>query len=185
MKKLLASLFAVIVLFSSCEKPLAERKELDVDVVDGKFTGYVYNYGFCEEPNYWYRFEYYQQRILTFQIPEEKLAKLTPEELSHTCLHYPLRWDLLPGTALVLCLSFMKISGLMFRTGLRDRYNCCIQNSFSQCSWLKNATDLKFVIADYLLNFLLLHNDVEVFQEFRVVGVLNIGEDVPGRESLV
>ena len=93
MKKLIAVLSAGISLLCSCEKPLAERKELDVDVVDGKFTGYVYNYGFCEEPNYWYRFENYQQRIDTFQIPEENLAKLTTEGLSHTCLYYPLRWD--------------------------------------------------------------------------------------------
>ena len=110
MKKLLASLFAVIALLSSCEKPLAERKELDVDVVDGKFTGYVYNYGFCEEPNYWYRFENYQQRIDTFQIPEENLAKLTTEGLSHTCLYYPLRWDFIawdgPGALLKLYENF-------------------------------------------------------------------------------
>jgi hypothetical protein len=110
MKKLLTSLFALIALFSSCEKPLAERKELDVDVVDGKFTGYVYNYGFCEEPNYWCCFENYQQRIDTFQIPEENLAKLTTEVLSHTCMYYPLRWDFIawygPGALLKLYENF-------------------------------------------------------------------------------
>lgn len=93
MKKFIAVLSAVIVLLFSCEKPLAEGESLDRDVVDGKFTGYVYNYGFCEEPNYWYQFENYQQRIDEFQIPEEALAKLTTEGLSHTCMYYPLRWD--------------------------------------------------------------------------------------------
>ena len=110
MKKLIAVLSAGISLLCSCEKPLAERKELDVDVVVGKFTGYVYNYGFCEEPNYWSRFENYQQRIDTFQIPEENLAKLTTEGLSHTCLYYPLRWDFIawdgPGALLKLYENF-------------------------------------------------------------------------------
>lgn len=93
MKKFIAVLSAVIVLLFSCEKPLAEGESLDRDVVDGKFTGYVYNYGFCEEPNYWDRFENYQQRIDTFQIPDEAMSKLTTEGLSHTCMYYPLRWD--------------------------------------------------------------------------------------------
>lgn len=93
MKKLIVLLSAIFTISFSCEKPLVESSKLDVNVVDGEFTGYVYNYGFCEDPNYWNRFENYQQRIDTFQIPDEAMSKLTTEGLSHTCMYYPLRWD--------------------------------------------------------------------------------------------
>ena len=71
------------------------RDELDVPVVEGEFTGYVYKYGYCNEPNFWYQFEEYQERIDMFQIPDEDMQKLTTEGLSHTCMYYPLRKDML------------------------------------------------------------------------------------------
>lgn len=78
------------------------RDELDVPVVEGEFTGYVYKYGYCNEPNFWYQFEEYQERIDMFQIPDEDMQKLTTEGLSHTCMYYPLRKDMLAyGCALM------------------------------------------------------------------------------------
>lgn len=74
--------------------PQIPRDELDVPVVEGEFTGYVYDYGYCNEPNFWYQFEEYQQRIDMFQIPDEDMQKLTTEGLSHTCMYYPLRKDM-------------------------------------------------------------------------------------------
>ena len=71
------------------------RDELDVPVVEGEFTGYVYKYGYCNEQNFWHQFEEYQQRIDMFQIPDEDMAKLTTEGLSQTCMYYPLRKDML------------------------------------------------------------------------------------------
>lgn len=74
-----------------------ERKpvsDLDQPMVEGEFTGYVYKYGFCNEPYFWHQFENYQQRIDMFQIPEEAMEKLTTEGLAQTCMYYPLRRDM-------------------------------------------------------------------------------------------
>lgn len=78
------------------------RDELDVPVVEGEFTGYVYKYGYCNEPNFWYQFEEYQERIDMFQIPDEDMQKLTTEGLSHTCMYYPLRKDMLAYTCALM-----------------------------------------------------------------------------------
>lgn len=69
------------------------RDELDLPVVEGKFDGYVYDYGYCNEPNFWHQFKSFQERVDMFQIPDENLMKLTTEGLSHTCMYYPLRMD--------------------------------------------------------------------------------------------
>ena len=69
-------------------------EELDIPVVEGEFTGYVYDYGYCNAPDFWYQFGDYQERIDMFQIPDEAMAKLTTEGLSRTCMYYPIRKDM-------------------------------------------------------------------------------------------
>lgn len=93
------------------------RDELDVPVVEGEFTGYVYKYGYCNEPNFWYQFEEYQERIDMFQIPDEDMQKLTTEGLSHTCMYYPLRKDML---AYVCALQYINLHVTEWYNGLKE-----------------------------------------------------------------
>ena len=93
------------------------RDELDVPVVEGEFTGYVYKYGYCNEQNFWHQFEEYQQRIDMFQIPDEDLAKLTTEGLSHTCMYYPLRKDML---AYECALQYINLHVTEWYNGLKE-----------------------------------------------------------------
>ena len=67
------------------------REELDVPVAEGKFDGYVYDYGYCNAPDFWHQFDTFQQRVDMFQIPDEAMMKLTTEGLSRTCMYYPLK----------------------------------------------------------------------------------------------
>lgn len=67
------------------------REELDVPVAEGKFDGYVYDYGYCNAPDFWRQFDTFQQRVDMLQIPDEAMMKLTTEGLSRTCMYYPLK----------------------------------------------------------------------------------------------
>ena len=112
MKKVMKKLFILLAILAvSCTEKIddeivpngkneykdPERKpvsELDQPMVDGEFTGYVYKYGFCNEPGFWHQFENYQQRIDMFQVPEDAMERLTTEGLAQTCMYYPLRRDM-------------------------------------------------------------------------------------------
>ena len=91
------------------------RDELDVPVTEGKFEGYVYDYGYCNAPDFWYQFETYQQRVDMFQIPDDAMMKLTTEGLSHTCMYYPLSMDIYAFYGLEFintCMNTWKYNGL-------------------------------------------------------------------------
>lgn len=112
--------------FRRIEKPITNpdngdtfipRDELDVPVVEGEFTGYVYDYGFCNEPYFWHQFDNYQQRIDMFQIPDEDMVKLTTEGLAHTCMYYPLRKDMF---AYDCSLLFINLHVIDLYNGLKE-----------------------------------------------------------------
>jgi hypothetical protein len=82
------------ILDDSKDPVLFPSDKLDQPVTEGTYTGYVYSYGFCNEPFFWHQFTDYQQRIDLFQIPDEAMHELTTEGLSQSCMYYPLRYDM-------------------------------------------------------------------------------------------